>query len=70
MATVSLLAATELHTLDKVALVVVVAGLALLLHALAYHAAEGALRTNRWLFRRGADLLTVAAAYLAVRLFL
>ncbi len=48
---------------EQVALSLLFLGLAALIHAFAYTAAESAHPTKRWIFQRGADLLALLSLY-------
>jgi hypothetical protein len=61
---------SDLDALDKIIVTLVAVAVAAIVHALAYTTAEGALRPQRILLVRGADLLAIAAALFIVRLWL
>ena len=58
-----------LATFDKLLLTLVTVALAGLVHAVAYTAAEGALRPQRLLLCRSADLLAIAAVLFVGRVW-
>ena len=60
---------SDLDAVDKIIVTCVVVAVAGIVHALAYTTAEGALRPQRILLVRSADLLVVAAALFLVRLW-
>jgi hypothetical protein len=60
----------DLSAFDKIIITLIAASVAAIVHAMAYTAAEGALRPQRVVLIRGADVLAIAAALLIVRLWL
>jgi hypothetical protein len=54
---------------DKLIITLVVAAVAGIVHAISYTAAEGSLRPQRILLRRGADLLALTAVLIILRLW-
>lgn len=61
---------SDLDALDKIIVTLIAAAVAGIAHAMAYTAAEGALRPQRILLTRSADVLAISAALLIVRLWL
>jgi hypothetical protein len=59
----------ELSAIDKLLVTMVTVSIAVLVHAMAYTSAEGALRPQRLMLCRGADLLAVAGAVFIVRVW-
>ena len=60
---------SDLDAVDKVIVTLIAIAVAGIVHALAYTSAEGALRPQRIMLLRSADLLAVAAALFIVRLW-
>jgi hypothetical protein len=61
---------SDLDAFDKIIVTMVAIAVAGIVHALAYTTAEGALRPQRILLMRSADVLAVAAALFVVRVWL
>jgi len=55
---------------EKLVLSLALIAVVTLVHAFSYTTAEGALPAQRLLFRRGADLLALVAAYVVLRLWI
>ena len=60
----------SLDAVDKALVTAAVFALVAIVHALAYTSADGALRAQRLMLRRGADLLAVAGVVFLLRLWL
>ena len=60
---------SNLEPIDKVIVTIVTVALVVLIHAVAYTAAQGSLRTQRLMLCRGADLLAVGAALFVLRVW-
>jgi len=61
---------SDLRAFDKIIITLIATSVAGMVHAMAYTAAEGALRPQRVVLMRSADVLAIAAALLVVRLWL
>ena len=59
----------QLSGWDQSVVLVVVIGLCAIIHGVAYNAAEGALRPQRLLLTRGADLTALGAALAMAHMF-
>jgi hypothetical protein len=60
---------SNLEAIDKVIVTIVTVALVGLIHAVAYTAAQGSLRTPRIMLGRAADLLAVGAALFVIRVW-
>ena len=60
--------ADRLRGWDQAVIALAVIGLCAVVHGIAYTSAEGALRVQRQLLRRGADVVAVAGAVAIVRM--
>ena len=61
---------SDLSAFDKVITTLIAASVAAIVHAMAYTAAEGALRPQRVVLMRGADVLALAAVLFIIRLWM